>query len=478
MITIEHYNGAGQSGNNDVQMLKKALEAGYQAGTGASSDVLKVQSLEKTLKNVQFSEKDLSMWATVPKLPAFSTAEEYNRLESYGADTGGFFTEGDRPEGADSSYSRQVQLVKYIGVTKSVTHQAQLVSTNVGDLQMHAAMTGTRWVLRKTDRALPFADSNIVPEEFNGFFAQQKAAFGSLALWLASTSVRNLRGVRLKEDDLEDGSETIVSNFGSGNLFIAAPPVLSGFTKQYRSSKFIQPNSEAVSNAVMGQRVKSFESQYTTVELKYDVFMRQNPRKTTDAATHGKAPAAPVLGTTPSAAATDTSSEFLTDYDGNYYYAVAAVNKYGESPLTAISASVIAVTSTQAIDLSFSAGAGAYAATGFILYRSELDPTGAITANNLYPVMSISVAELAAGFDGGAAGILRDRNRFIANTFTGMLIENDVETWSYKQLLPIMKMEIARMGTADNFMVLQYGTPQLYAPRKMVFYRNIGAKAS
>lgn len=478
MITMDHYTGAGQSGSNDVLMLQKALEAGYQPGTGASSDVLKVQSLEKTLKNVQYKEADLALWMTVPKLPAFSTAEEYNRLEDYGAETGGFFTEGDLPEGVDSAYSRQVQLVKYIGVTKSVTHQAQLVSTNVGDLITHASMTGTRWALRKVDRALPFGDSNIVPEEFNGFYAQQKAAYGSLASWDTSASVKDMRGVRLKEDDLEDGAQTVVDNYGNADLLIAAPPVLSGFTKQYRSSKFIQPNTDAVSNAVMGQRVRAFESQYTTVELKYDRFMRQVARKTTDNATHAKAPVIPVLGTTPSNAVTDTLNQFQSDYDGNYYYAVSAVNKYGESPLLPISASVIAVAATESLDIQVVAGVGAYPQTGFILYRSELNPSGTLANTNLYPVMQISNAELAAGFDGAAANTIRDRNRHIANTYTAILIENDVEIWSFKQLLPMMKMDIARLGTADRFMVLLYGTPQLYMPKKMVMYKNIGTKAS
>ncbi len=478
MITLDNYSdGAGIGSQQDVMMLKKALDAGYAPTTGANSsgDALKVQSLEKTLKNVQFKERDLAFWMTVPKLPAFSTVEEYNQLVDYGTDTGGFFAEGDRPEGVDAIYKRKSELVKYIGVVKTVTHQAQLVSTNVGDMVMHAGMTGTRWVLRKVDRALPFADANVIPEEFNGYFAQHRASYGSYALWQNSEHVRDLRGVRLTEDDLQDGSESIVTNHGSPDLLIAAPPVLTGFVKQYREAKFIQPNTDAVSNAIMGQRVRKFESQYSTVDLSYDKFMRQTPRLTTAGSTHAKAPASPVaVSATP---VTDAGSKFLSDYDGDYFYGVAAVNKYGESPVVQIGGT-ISVADDEAVDLIFTAGVGTYAATGFVIYRSELDPTGLIADTNMYPVLSVSVDELAAGFDGGAATKIRDRNRNVANTYTAILIENDVDIWSFKQLAPLMKMDLARNGTADNFMVLLYGTPQLYMPKKMVMFKNIGIKAS
>lgn len=476
-ISLDNYTGAGANSGSmeDVMMLTKALEAGYVPGTGNSSDNLKVQSLEKTLKNVQFKEKDLAFWMNIPKLPAFSTVEEYNRLEDYGTDTGGFFTEGDLPEGVDSQYSRQAEFVKYIGITKSVTHQAQLVSTNVGDLMMHAMMTGTRWVLRKADRATIFADSRIVPEEFNGVIALQRKAYASYALWDNSDNVKDLRGKRLKEDDLEDGSEVITNNYGTANQFITSPPVLSGFTKQYRDSKFIQPNTDAVKNAVMGQRVKTFESQYSSVDLAYDIFMRQVPRKSGDGATSPKAPAVPTGGTaTP---VNDATGKFLADFTGDYFFCVAAKNKYGESPLLKLNAGLVTIGAAQAADLAWTAGAGTYAASGFVIYRSEKTPTSAFADTLLYPVLEVSVADLAAGWDGAAASTVREKNRTIPNTFIGMLLENDIEVWSFKQLAPLMSMDVARLGTADRKMVLLYGTPQLYMPKKFVYYKNIGRNA-
>ncbi len=293
-------------------------------------------------------------------------------------------------------------------------------------------------------------------------------------MWDDSEQVRDIRGKRLVEDQLEDGAEQIVNNFGMPSMFIAAPAVFSGFTKQYRDAKLVRPNTPEVSNAMMGQRVKGFESQYAPIEFKYDIFMRQNARKTGDTATHPKAPAAPTgITATP---ATDTTSKFLTDYDGDYFWAVAAVNKYGESVLLAKS-TLTTVASTEAVDVFFTAGAGTYGASGFIIYRSELNPTTALADTPLYPVLAVSVAEKAAGFDGAAATTVREKNRTIPNTYTGILIENDIDVWAFKQLAPLMSMDVARLGTADRKMILLYGTPQLYMPKKMVIYKNIGRNA-
>lgn len=479
IISLDNYaDGANIGSMNDVTLLKKALEAGYEAGTGVSSDVLKVQSLEKTLKNVQYKERDMAFWLTVPKLKATSTVEEYNRLDSYGDDTGGSFVEGDAPEGIDASYSRQVELVKYYGVTKEVTHAAQLVSTNVGDLQMHAATTGTKWLLRKVDRSLAMSDARIVPTEVNGFRALHRNSFATFAAWDDSEYVRDLRGKRMVEDDLEDGSELLVSDgHAAPDTLIAAPAVLSGFVKQYRESKYIQPNTPQVSGAIMGQRVKKFESQFTTIDLMYDKFIRQTPRKSTDGATSTKAPATPVPdATTPFNVVTDASNKYGVDFEGDYFIGVAAINRYGMSAIAMFDPAVISIAATESVDLKFAAGAGTYAATGYVIFRSEVDPTGALADTNLYPILEVSTAELAAGFDGAAVGVVRDRNRTIPNTYIAFLTENDTEVWSVKQLAPLMKMPLARVGTSDKFMILMYFTPQLYAPKKMVLYKNIGSR--
>ena len=145
----------GSSSQEEVAMLNKALEATEITGrqttnlTDASGAPLKVESLERTLKHLTFRESDIVLWKNLPKKAAYNTVEEYNQLASYGADRGGFTNEGELPDEEDSIYIRRAQLVKYLGVTKSVTHQMTLVNTMVGNIMERTIKDGTLLILRK-----------------------------------------------------------------------------------------------------------------------------------------------------------------------------------------------------------------------------------------------------------------------------------------------------------------------------------------
>jgi hypothetical protein len=201
----------------------------------------------------------------------------------------------------------------------------------------------------------------------------------------------------------------------------------------------------------------------------------QKPRYQTDAATSAKAPLKPTKdGVAPIAVRVDTDTRFAGS-DGDYFVAVSAVNKSGESPLEFMATTLTSILATQVFDIKFAATAGTYSPTGYKIYISKKDETLAYTLAPMYPVAAISVAELAAGYDGAAAGLVALKNRIMPNTRKAMLIENTLDVYSFKQLAPIMKMDLARISTADRFMVLLFGTPQLYAPKKMVVFVNVGA---
>lgn len=158
---------------------------------------------------------------------------------------------------------------------------------------------------------------------------------------------------------------------------------------------------------------------------------------------------------------------FAGDQAGSYSYAVSAINRYGESQLVALSSAPIAVTTAQSVDLKFTASDDA---SGFIIYRSKKDDK----SGKLYPIFKISVKELTDGYDSGAAGVVRDKNRSIAGCEESFLIDSSEDVWSFKQLAPLMKMDLAVLSPATRFMLLLYGTPILYAPKKMVTFKNIG----
>ena len=470
-------NGFGGASRESVDQLNKALSAGDITGRettnmyDASGSPLKVESLEKTLKHLTFRESDIKFWKDLPKKPAYNTVEEYNQQISYGQDRGGFNAEGELPEEEDSVYVRRAQLVKYLGVTKSVTHQMTLVNSVIGNIMQKTIKDGTMWILRKLDQALFFGNEKLVGLEFNGFLAQheQSDSWANRNEYFNSDSVIDMRGKFLSEDAIESAANSIVENYGLATQLYTAPSVLSGFVKQFYGNKFIMPNTQALQNGIMGQRVQQFESQFGSIGLNQDVFFKKKPAKTAQSeATSDKAPNAPTIEVK-AVAAGAANSLFATEDAGNVTYAVAAFNRYGESKLT-IADAATAIVATGAADITITDGGGTHKASAYRIYRSETGQTG-----TYYPIFEVSLDDVTRGLDGAAAGSVRDLNRFIPNCDQVMVLQFDNEVVEFAQLAPLMKMDLAMLSPAYRFMILMYGTPFLYAPKKMVRIINIGS---
>ena len=476
----------GGSSMAEVDQLNKALAAEDITGretanlTTASGAPLKVESLEKTLKHLTFRESDIRLWKDLPKKPAYNTVEEYNQQTSYGENRGGWNNEGELPEEEDSIFVRRAQLVKYLGVTKSVTHQMTLVNTMIGSVMEKTIKDGTMWILRTLNQGLYFGDEKIVPQQFNGFLAQQMRsdAWPSYDAYMSSEHVIDLRGSVLTEDAIESGANSIVENYGLATQLYAAPAVCSNFVKNFYGDKFIQPNTAALSAGVMGQKVVAFDSQFGQIGLNHDVFFKKLPHKNANsAATSLKAPATPVWdGTNPVTVQSSVAGSKFTSADaGNVYYAVSAINRFGESQLAIYSTAAAAITAGSAVDLKFAAGVGTNAATAFRIYRTK---KGGAATGEFYPLFEVSTAELTAGYDGASAGLVRDMNHFLPDCDQAMLLQFDNEVVEFAQLAPLMKMDLAVLSPAFRFMILLYGTPFLYAPKKMVRIVNIGTSRS
>lgn len=472
---------SGMHGSENLDQLNKALAAEQITGretadlTTASGAPLKVESLEKTLKHITFRESDIRLWKDLPKKAAYNTVEEYNQQTSYGANRGGWNREGELPEEEDSIFVRRAQLVKYLGVTKSVTHQMTLVNTMIGSVMERAIKDGTLWILRTLNQGLYFGNEKLVPEQFNGFLAQQMQsdAWASYADYMNSEMVVDLRGSALTEDAIETAANSIVENYGLGTQLYGPPAVLSSFVKNFYGNKFIVPNTSSLSNGIMGQRVQAFDSQFGQIGLNHDVFFKKLPSKTAKSpANSQKAPNKPVWDTSSGTAVhTGIAGSKWTSTDaGNVFYGVVAINRFGESDMAVHSASFAAV-ANGAIDLKFVDGGGVNKATAYRIYRTKV---GGSATGEFFPLFDVSLDDLTRGYDGGSHGVIRDMNRFLPDCDQSALFQFDNEVVEFAQLAPLMKMDLAVLSPAFRFMVLLYGTPFLYAPKKMVRFINIG----
>ena len=479
----------GLESPDKIYELAKAMSATSQTGQQLVGDLtagaaLKTESLDPMLKILTNQDRHIVLHKMLPKQQAYNTVEEFNQLIDYGLDTGIFNTEGETPQFTDSLYRRESALIKYTGISGEVTHPFTLVrlGSGVGDALAQEVKNKTQFLIRALDKAYPVANSRNISTEFDGIFRQHYVGVtGSTdnASWdkyFNDSTVVDARGSILTDSLVAEAAHAVVNdNFGMVSQIFAPPIVFSNYAAQFTSMKVALLGYETTKDAVGGQSMKQIATQYGDADIVSDIFWDWKASKASSAAaTHAKAPSAPVAdATTPAAAVTDTENKFGSAFAGDYYYAVTARNRYGESALVSLTSSALNIEATESADLKFSHTDGAYAAESFVIYKTEKDANPSAGAK-FYPVIELTRTDLTAGFDGGTTGVVRDRNRFIPNTYSAVVTENSLDVWGLKQLAPIMRMDLARTSPAFRFMILAYLTLVLYAPKKLARIINIG----
>ena len=498
--TADLYNYAGlESGvfpgldsPDKIYELAKAMSAGESTGQGligqlTSGAALKTESLDPMLKILTSQDKHIVLHKILPKQQAYNTVEEFNQLVDYGLNIGIFNKEGETPQFTDSIYRRESVLIKYTGVSGEVTHPFTLVrlGSGVGDALAQEVKNKTQFLIRALNKAYPVSDSRLVEDEFDGILKQHYVGVTGAALpsvtnlnkYFADSSVIDARGYILNDKMVEDSAHGVVNdNFGMVSNIIGPPIVFSNYVSQFHESKrIIVGQAGGVEGATMGQSVNDIMTQFGKIGVISDIFFDYKTSKVyNEAATSAKAPTAPSVGVDPTAAVgADTQTRF-TDGAGSYWYGVTAKNRYGESALTLLDTAVQVVATTESVNLEFTHVDGAYAAECFVIYRTQVGAV-AYTSAKFYPIITVTAAELAAGYDGAAATKIRDRNRIIPNTHSAIVLDNSLDVWGLKQLAPIMRMDLARTSPSFRFMILAYLTLVLFAPKKIGRIVNIGA---
>jgi hypothetical protein len=201
--------------------------------------------------------------------------------------------------------------------------------------------------------------------------------------------------------------------------------------------------------------------------MNYDTFLRKPDTikiGKNDGKTNVNAPSNPTLSVSVA-----NGGKYVTSEAGDYFYAVRAVNKYGKSDVIQ-SAAAATIVAGSCVDLQITVGAGNNTSYYEVLRGSKNQPN----TGDLEFLFSVSLAEANTGYDGGGVGKVRDNYRFMAGTEQAFICENREDVMSFKQLAPLMKMDLAVTSPAYRFMILHYGTPMLYAPRKFIRFINVG----
>ena len=446
-------DGFGEATMAELAELRKALEIGTsQPVTGVGFDSLRVESLESTLKLLTYSAQHVRLWNQIPKQEAFSTVEEYNRLVEYGTEGGGFVPSGALPEEEDTTYERADQKVKYIGSTRSVHHPATLIRTVPPDLIGQETQNGALWIMGKVNRALYFGDEAVVPLEFTSLTQQIIAGGGN---------VIDLAGAGLDGDTMNDAAQIIVDNFGVPMKMFSNSKVFTDFDKAFHDKqRWAAPGASV---GIGGTPLSGWKTLVGEVGFEPDTFVKRGATPPTSA-TSAKAPNAPTIAG--SGIGSNAASKFVAADAGDYIYQVTAVNQYGESaPSVATSAQTLAA--GQSVDITITDTGGTFPATGYRLYRTEVD--GTVTY-----FMNLQNARIKVGGAYSSPTVFTDLNEWRPRTTIGLILDMTNQSLSFKQLAPMMKMNLAIVSPAIRWMQLLYGTPIVYAPKKNVVVKNIG----
>lgn len=495
LLALLNRNGINMQDTDIMKAITAGGSAGYAStnqGAQVGNQLLKPESLDGTVKVLEHTMKNLVIWGMIPKQSVFNNVHDYLQLTQYGQDFGISLTEGETPQDTDSMYNRKSVNVRYHGVTGELTQQSMLVRRADGKDPYTAEVENkTMHLLKLMEQLLTNSNNATVPTAFDDFFVQHyfginevngnTAANATLDTYFNDVSVVDARGSILQDSHIEEAIAAVVdTRFGEVGQLVTHPQVLRNWSASKETLKRFGVNyGQGLSNLDAGQRFMKYTSGAAgDVTMMHGTFFdRRAGIAYNRPATSSNAPATPTADpTTPVAVTTDTSTKF-SGSAGNYFYVVTSKNRFGESLPRAMNTSAQAVTATQAVNLNFTITDNSNAATGFVIYRTEANVTDRTTAT-YYPLFEISTAQRTAGYDGGSAGIVRDRNRYLPNTHSAFVLNNTSEIWEYLQLANTMKINFAITTLAQRFAVVNYGTPVFYQPGKVGIIYNIGESTS
>lgn len=475
----EGINGFGSANEEDLGNLLKALSAGQQInppGSVVAGDgfALRVESLERTLRNVTFRMEHIRLFRALPKLQAYNTVEEYNQILSYGQDLESFIEEGALPNETDAEYERNFNVVKYMGTTRRVTHVMSLVRPAHGNVISQETVNGTMHLLRAIEQSLFFGDANVDPVQWDGFQTLIERGPSTGGSGSPAGNIIDLRGSPLVEDNLIDSSLIVheAPNYGTPTHLFLNPRVHADLVKSF-FPKARYDLLQKRDDGLVGLDIGGYVSPAGNVAFEPNTFI-QPGRVAPATAAGANPPVAPAAGITsvagttgtPTYARRDGNTTFTAAEAGTYAYQVVSVSGGGKSAAvpTAAAATVTAVNNLVTVTITDTAGtpvprfyevyrsvAGGSSASARLIGRVRRDASGTTT--------------------------FVDANAELPGTTIAILFQMNLEAVSFKQLAPMVKIPLATIDTSIRWMQLIYGVPVLYTPGKILLFKNVGRAA-
>ena len=442
----------GQQGIEDVAHLRRALEAGNgqavpnQAVPGSLTPLMP-ESLDGTLASLTFDQEDFPMWKAIPKKDAKNTAEEFNQLMRVSSGESAYIGEGDLPEEESSTYRRRISLVKFMGVTRRVTHVASLVNT-AGVQNAIAAETrsGTLFLMRNLEQGLFNGDSTLVPEQFDGIKKQIIDGDGL---------VYDLRGAPLTQEIVNGMTAAIRKAPYYGRTTHLYTTV--GVRSDLANTVLANLRATFGDSVTTGTVINEMQTQSGKIKIVEDVFLDESrPPYANGMGNANKRPLPPVVGALTSPV--DAAGKFAAADAGTYIYKIVAANRYGRS--APVETAGIAVAQGDRVDIPVTDGG--QGTSYYIVYRTQKDAAGS-TATEVFKVART-----------GASQTIADLNAYLPDTSDVYGMEMLEETIQWRKLAPFTKIPLATVDTSIRWMQILYGTVQVRRPTHLFLLINVG----
>jgi hypothetical protein len=456
---LNGFGGGAMGSPAMVDDLNKAISAGYDVSNQTGGGALRPQSLESTLKVLSFQDQHVKLWKKIAKLPAYSTVEEYNQLDDYGSQSGAFFQEGGLPREEDTTYTRETALVKFMGTTRVVTHPMTLVRSAHGDVMALEARNGTLWIMRAVEQALFTGSSRNNSLQFDGYDVQIRAG----------GNIIDAQGMPLSEGLLETGGQIVAQNFGVITDVFLSTAAMANLAKTFFPKERV--NLPASEKGVVGVPITHFASQNGVMQFNPDVFIQEGVAPLAG----GQVGAPNITGLAIAASAATGSGNNLAA--GTYGYSVSAVNANGETVAIADGNADKTATAGQSIPLVITIPTATPtmdqpAPTAYKIYRRSSVGSSA----KLYLTTHVPADDPNYVPGSSSSFTVSDLGNDVEGTSSAYFFDmNPSQVMAFKQLAPLMKLPLATISAAIRFMVLLYGVPILYANKKCLIVKNIGA---
>lgn len=450
----------GSMGQAEISELQKALSAGYGTDSAAfvGGRALIPENLESETVNVVAQLKeDCKVMNTVKKSPVKSTVHEVNLRTDHGDWRFLSVAEGGQSVETNQALERHTYAMKYLQTRRSVTKQMEAAETFEGALASEK-LSGVETIVKATEFQIFHGDSEVIPTEFDGFLVSIKRARAD------RRNIVNLAGKSIGSvgESLFDDAAAEVYEKGGFLEKALFPSVLARDIKElfsdrlrffptdvYGAMKQLPDYPTAIGSTI----------QFTGDGAGADKFYHVKG-KVSAAGDSLKRPPAPASVAAQASSSVD-GSEFTADFAGDYNYTVHAVNQYGISEGTAVSAAV-SVASGGSVTLTITPGTG-NETTGYIICRSIAGGTDVMEMDK-------------CGDSGEATTTYTDLNSELPGTASMLLLtEKRIQpVYTFGQLLPVCTFPLYPTNVAEMpFLVLMFGALELRAPQFCALVNNI-----